>query len=500
GPSGLAAAFRLVEAGRSGRPVEVTVFEASERPGGSIGTDEREGFRVERGADGFITDKPALIDLARRLGITSRLLRTEPTSQGALVVRDGALHPIPTGFSMMAPTRVRAFLASPLLSPLGRLRALAESALPRGPARDDESLASFVRRRFGHETLARLAQPLVGGIYGADPELLSLRSTMPRFLEAEQRSRSVMLGLRRQARAASKAAAGQASAGKAASQASAGPASAAAGRPGDASGREASGARYSLFASFDHGMQVLIDALVAALPPGVLRLASPVRSLAPDGDGALVTTAAGTDRFDRVIVALPAARTARLVEAFDPLLAQRLVRIVHGSCATVNLAFTRRQALPSVYGLVIPSAERRPSVAMTFASRKWAGRAPADGDLLRVFLGERLAEDATDERLVTLARDELRSLLGVRDEPRFAVVHRYLSAMPQYHVGHHERAAAIEARASAHPWLALAGNALHGVGLPDAVRSGERAAERALDAGSAPAAARPAPALLPVSK
>ena len=449
GPSGLAAAFRVVELAREqGKAVDLSVLEASDRPGGAIGTDEVEGFRVERGADGFITDKPALIALARRLGIEDRLVRPEPAQQGASVVKDGQLFPIPEGFSMMAPTGIRAFLASPLLTPRGKLRAMGEVLLPRGAPRDDESLASFVRRRFGGEVLERLAQPLIGGIYGANPELLSLRATMPRFLDAEQSSRSVTLGLRRQAARAA---------------------------------QTAHGARYSLFASFDRGMQVLVDALVAALPEGALRLSSPLGGVTPDGEGGATLLVRGQpERFDRVILALSSRAAARLLEPTDALLARRLEQIHHGSCALVNMGFDRRFEALRGYGVVIPDAERRPSIAMTFASRKWAGRAPAGADLIRVFLGEQLSEEADDERLVQVARGELKALLGIDAAPRVTVLRRYLGAMPHYHVGHLARLATIERQAAAHPWLSIAGNSLRGVGVPDAVKAGEEAAERAM--------------------
>lgn len=448
GPSGLAAAFRVGElAKQQGRAIALSLFEGSERPGGAIGTDEIDGFRIERGADGFITDKPALIELARRLGIESRLIRPEAAQQGACVVKGGALLPIPEGFSMMAPTGIRAFLTSPLLSPAGKLRAMGEVLLPRGAPRDDESLASFVRRRFGAEVLERLAQPLVGGIYGADPELLSLRATMPRFLEAERSARSVTLGLRRQAARAA---------------------------------QTAHGARYSLFASFDQGMQVLVDALVKALPEGALRLGAPVEALQSSGEEVELLLPGERLRFDRVIVALSSSASARLLSGVDPVLARRLAQLAHGSCALVNMGFGRRFSSLRGYGVVIPEVEHRPSIAMTFASRKWAGRAPEGCDLIRVFLGEQLSEEADDATLIQVARGELRALLGVSEEPRVTLLRRYVGAMPHYHVGHLARAEAIEQRARTHRWLELAGNGLRGVGVPDAVKAGELAAERAL--------------------
>jgi oxygen-dependent protoporphyrinogen oxidase len=451
GVTGLAAAYRVVEIARERRiDLDLQVIDRSTRPGGIIGTDEIEGFRVERCADGFITEKPALIELARRLGIEHRLVRTLPAPHGAFVAHRGSLEPIPAGFSMMAPTQLRAFWRSPLLSTRGKLRALGEVLVPRRAVNEDESLASFVRRRFGDELLAQLAQPLVGGIYGADPELLSLRATMPRFLDEELSSGSVTLGLRQKARAAK---------------------------------QEASGARYSLFASFDHGMQVLVDTLVAALPTGALRSGVEVTGLSRSGEETLVATRTGTERFDRVILALPAWPAARLLDPFSPLAARKLGSITHGSAATVTFGF-RERSIPerlAGYGFVVPRAEGRPSLAGTFASRKWPDRAPGSSDLVRVFLGDQLAEQASDEELARIARQELRALAGIDGEAIFTRIVRYLGTMPQYHVGHLDRARSIEQRLAIDtPWLAVAGIALRGVGLPDAVRAGETAAEQAL--------------------
>lgn len=446
GPSGLAAAHRLIEGATPARPVEVNVYESADRAGGGIGTDAIEDFLVERGADGFLAEKPALIDLARRLKIDDRLIRTQPATGGASIVHNGKLVPIPDGFSMMAPTKLRPFLASPLLSPAGRLRALAEVLLPRGGPGHDESLASFVRRRFGPEVLERLAQPLVGGIYGADPELLSLRATMPRFLDEETDSRSVTLGLRRKARGAA----------------------------------SAQGARYGLFASFDRGMQVLVDALVNALPAGSLHLGHAVERLVPEGRRVQLTTRGETTTFDHVILALPSRAAARLLAPVDSTLTHRLEQLQLGSCATINLGFDTRAPGLVGYGVVIPDSEQRPSIAMTYASRKWANRAPSSGDLIRVFIGDELAEETDDGELEAIARAELRTLVGITARPRFVVIRRHLAAMPRYLVGHLDRVAAIERRAAGHPWLVLAGNSLRGVGIPDAVMSGEKAAEGVL--------------------
>ncbi|MEO2168026.1 MAG: protoporphyrinogen oxidase, partial [bacterium] len=186
GITGLAAAHRLVE--KAGDAVDIRILEATNRPGGVIHTHIEGDLLLELGPDSIITEKPWAVDLCRRLGIDGELIPTQAEFRRTLVVRDGKLLPLPEAFQMMAPGKLRPFLASKILSWPGRLRALLDLVLPRGgpPPGGDETLGSFVRRRLGREVLERIAQPVIGGIYTADPEKLSLGSTMPRFLELER--------------------------------------------------------------------------------------------------------------------------------------------------------------------------------------------------------------------------------------------------------------------------------------------------------------------------
>jgi oxygen-dependent protoporphyrinogen oxidase len=446
GLSGLSAAYRLREL----RPdVMVTLVEAGTRAGGWVGTDEREGFLIERGADGFLDEKPAARLLARRLGLESRMVGTQPSPVGSAIVHRGKLEPIPDGFSIMSPTKLRAMITTPLLSARGKARLLLEPLVPRGD-REDESLSSFVTRRFGREVAERLAQPLASGIYGADPEMLSLRATMPRFLAEEEASGSVLLGLRKKARAQHLV---------------------------------AKGARYQLFQSFDRGMQVLVDALVAQVP--TIRFGAKTTRVLVRDDGVTVETDTGPIEADGVILAVNARVASRLVQ--DERLANALGDIPHGSAATVALVYPSAQVPATVqgYGFVVPSREGRASIAATYLSRKWPNRAPAGFDIIRVFLGGPSSPDllsAPTETMVDVARRELAALVGLPEsvEPRFTIVNRASYAMPQYFVGHLHRARFIDELVRQTPRLALAGNSLDGVGIPDAIASGERAAARLL--------------------
>ena len=457
GMAGLAAAHRLVEVtAERGPALTLTLLEAAPRLGGTIHTERVDGFLVESGPDSFISEKPWALALAERLGLGPRLQRTEDRFRRTYVVHAGRLHPLPEGFLLMAPTQFWSVARSPLLSWRGKARMALDLVLPRRRADGDESLASFVTRRLGREALERVAAPLVAGIYTTDPERLSLQATMPRFQALEREHRSLILGLRRSATARETAG--------------------------------ASGARWSLFVTLAGGMAELVEALAARLPLGSVRLGSPAVAVSRGpSDAAWVVRLPDGRRLpaDGVILAGEAHRMAGLVRDLDGDLARLLDDIPYASSATVSLAYPRAAVQHPLdgFGFIVPRGEGLSVLACTFSSVKYPGRAPEGFVLLRGFLGGAQgaglpAED--DAGLVRLASTDLAPLLGITGAPVLARVARHPRAMPQYEVGHLDRAATIEAHVAALPGLALAGTAYRGVGIPDAVRSGEAGADHLL--------------------
>jgi oxygen-dependent protoporphyrinogen oxidase len=475
GISGLAAAHELTRHARAHDPaLEVLLLEASARLGGTIRTHTREGFLLEGGPDAFISEKPEALTLAKQLGLDARLLETNAAHRRSFIVGGGRLRPVPEGFHLLAPSRFRPFLTTDIFSWAGKARMSLDLFLPRrAPVDgDDESLANFVRRRFGREALERMAQPMVGGIYTADPEQLSLRATMPRFLDMERADRSIILAMWRARRRAATGTLGT------------------------------SGARYSLFLSFDGGMQTLTDALAHALPHGTARLNTTVEAIGFDretrqwnlriaGDAARGGETAGgaTVAADALCLALPAYASARLLGGIDAELAAELGSIPYASSATVNLAF-RRADIPHPldgFGFVVPFVERRKTLACTFSSVKFAGRAPAGHALLRAFVGGALQPEmyALDEEgMIDAVREDLRALLGIERAPLFAHVERWPRSMAQYHLGHLARIERIRRRLQHFPTLQLAGNAYGGAGIPDCIRSGHAAAKEMMKLGT----------------
>ncbi len=476
GITGLAAAHRCRELDPT---VEIVLLEASDRWGGVLETVCSDGFLLERSADNFISNVPYAVNLCRRLGLESELLSTDDRYRRAFVVRRGRLYPVPDGFMLMAAQKAWPVLTSRLLSPWGKARLLGEYFVPSRPV-DDESLASFARRRLGREAFERLVQPLVGGIYTADAEKLSLAATLPRFLEMERVHGGLIRAALRQRKQERGAAA----------------------TPGAAKGE--SGARYSLFLAPRLGMAQMVEALVQKLAGAHLVGNATVRQItpSPQGDwevrfraeatgGAALPGAQAAEggqtlvRAHGVLIATPAYHAAGLVGGFDAGLADELNRIEYAGSAIVSLGYRRDQVRHRLdgFGFVVPAVENRSILAGSFSSVKFAGRAPDDCVLIRVFLGGASHPELVElpeSELQAIAERELKSLLGTSGAPRLAMATRWRRRMPQYHLGHVERVARIEAAAARHAGLELAGSAYRGVGIPDCIRSGESAAERLL--------------------
>jgi oxygen-dependent protoporphyrinogen oxidase len=461
GITGLTAAYRLTQAARTREvPLEVILLEASGRLGGTVATHFQDGLLMEQGPDCFLSAKPGGVRLCEELGLSDELISTTTQYRQSFIVRAGRLVPVPQGFYLMAPGSWRSLLTTPVFSWRGKLRMALDLVVPRRTATADESLAQFVTRRLGREALERMAQPMVGGIYTADPQSLSMQATMPQFLEMEQQHGSLIRAMLQKQRSAS----------------SATPAG-------------TSGPRYGMFASFRHGMQTLVDALAAHLPASTVRRHTPVQRLQRIAD---------TQRWlvhldqqpaleaDAVCVSLPAPQAGQLLRAVDDTLATALQAIPYASSAIVNLVCARTQVSHPLDGMgfVVPAIEQRALLACSFSSVKFAGRAPQDQVLLRAFVGGALQQEQlahSDAKIQQAVVHDLRSLLGLTGEPPVMRVTRHLEAMPQYHVGHLDRVAHIASRTAHCPGLVLAGNAYHGVGIPDCISSAERAAQSLLE-------------------
>lgn len=448
GITGLAAAHAALRY-KGLDPSQVLLVEGSDRVGGHVRTLEKQGFLLECGPDCFLNEKPQALELVQELGLEQELISTSPQARQSFLVRGQKLLPVPSGLYLLAPARLGPFFGSSILSWPGKLRVAWEMFVPRRPT-EDESLASFVRRRLGREALERLAQPMVAGIYAADPEHLSLRATFPKFLEYEARYGSILRGLRRQRHAP-----------------------------------PSSGPRYSLFLSFKKGMETLVRALEKKVSHS-LKTQWPVAALEQKGP---LWHVQGPNRevltAKRLCLAVPSFIAAKLLAKLDGSLSRSLDSLPYTSVAVVNLAYQQAdlKLLPQGAGFVVPACENQSLLACSFSHQKFEGRAPQGHGLLRAFLGGALRPDlpelAESELLARLKKD-LQDLLGISGPPLFAVVSRHPSSLPQYPVGHLEKKKIIRRKCDAYPGLALAGSSWDGVGIPDCIVSAQSAIGRLL--------------------
>jgi len=445
GISGLAAAFRLRELARQhSTELELAVYERSAGVGGCVRTLYEDGLVLELGPDSLLVDKPRAADLLRRLHLEDRIVDMRAEFKGARIVHNGRLHRIPPDFRLFTPTSLPALLASGIFSPLGLARAAMEPLIPKRKGIGDESLASFVTRRFGREVLDRLAQPLIGGIYSGDPQRLSMRATLPQFLDLEQRYGSLLRAMQ------------------------------------SANSRVAA----PRLASLQDGTGSIIEALRAQIGEAI-RTSAEVVQLRRESEVWTIGFADGTSaQANAVICALPAYAAAALLREQEPRAAELLDGIRYNSIATVNLAYDANAAaqLPRSTGFVVPFVEERRITAATFTTQKYPHRSPEGVVLARAFIGGALQPqllDYSDDEIARIAHEELTLLAGITAKPKRALVTRWDRLLPEYGVGHVERVREIERRTFGIGGLTLAGSAYRGVGIPDCVQTGEAGAESA---------------------
>lgn len=427
GISGLACAYYLRRGGHD-KSVEAVVFDPT--PGGLIGSVNIEGCLLETGPESWLASKPWAEQLIRELGMSDQIAGSNDAQRRTYVLRDGRFLTLPAGLQMVVPTRLSPVLGTELFGWGTKFRMAAE--IFRNPkALPDRSVSQFVADHFGDEAVDYLAEPLLAGVYGGSPDFLSAASVLPKFVGYEQRFGSAIVGALREKRGPS-------------------------GQP--------------IFKSLRNGMGSLIDALrerVTVVPDRVesIRLNANWQ----------VFAGGEWQEFDQVIICCGANRAAPLMNPVDARLGELLASIPHSGSAIWTFGYRREDIGHPLdaFGFLVPRRERGAIMACTWVATKWAGRVPEDKAVLRCF--------STDANISDHAmRADLARLMGVTAEPLFSLCNRWPDAMPQYTVGHGERVAEIEALVDQIPGLHLAGNAYHGIGIPDCVKSARTVAARAL--------------------
>ncbi len=455
GVAGLAAAYRFQEEHGAG-DIECTVLEGSDRFGGKICTLYENGFTLERGPDSFISQKPWALELCKKIGLGDELIGTNPTHTKTFVYLGGKMVTLPDGLSLVVPTKFLPFAFTQLFTIPGKIRMGFDLIIPKRRSKEDESLASFMRRRLGEEALQRMAQPMMAGIYAADPETMSLHSTFPMIAQTEQKYRSLILGMLA-AKAKRAAATGNS--------------------------QPKGYTPYTFFVTLKRGLGSMIERLVERSPDILFKKNARVSKFSRKEDRWEIVLESGeTLTADAVIVATPANVTARLVQDVAPKVTELLEQIPFVSTAAVTLAY-KKETFPHNlrgFGFVVPNSEGRKITACTWVSSKFAGRVPEGYVLLRSYVGGALNEERAEKseaEILEMVESELQSIMGFSVKPEFAKVFQYKKGNVQYRVGHGKLVESIYAELKGLPGLYVAGSAYNGIGIPDCVRDGTRVAE-----------------------
>jgi oxygen-dependent protoporphyrinogen oxidase len=430
GISGLAAAHELHR-----RRIPFLLLEKAPRYGGVIRTEHVDGFVVDAGADALLTHKPAGIGLCAELGVEVSSAR----STRAFIARRGRLRALPDAGVFGIPTNWKSFAVSRAFSPAGKLRMAAEYFLRPSPERSgrDESIASFIARRFGREALERLGEPLLAGIHGGDAARLSMRALFPRFLDLERSDGSVIRGLRRL-------------------------------RPKSAA------VAASPFVSIRGGTETLVQALVGSLPAASLMADATATALEWRGEWRVHLATGRHVDAPTVLLATPPRAIANLVEPVDAEMSGLFAHLKDVPLITVALGYRCLDGNHPLVGsgFVVPKSEHASVNAVSWMSSKWTDRAPGNHVLLRASVGGARNPGAASwstTDLVLRVRHDVRRYLGVSVAPVLSRVYRMPHAGVQLEVGHLDVVDKIQAHLEDLPGLFVSAAGVRGVGLADCV-------------------------------
>ncbi len=442
GISGLACAYRLQQLG-----LGVIVFESNSAVGGMIESVEKDGFLFEAGPQSF-QGTPTLLELIRELGLEVQLQEADPRAP-RYVLLHGHLRKIP-----MSP---QALLASTLLNPVSRWKIASEPFKKSQPPTEEESVAAFVRRKFGHEILEYLVAPFVSGVYAGDPEKLSLKAAFPTLDEWERQFGSVLRGAMK-----------------------------------SRTPKEKRTAQPPL-CSFTHGVAALPSAMAAKLGDSLqynIRAVSVDFARAEERADASATCEVrivqnGQEHAvsaSAVVIATPAYAAAHLLETFSPHLAQTLSGIVYAPVAVVASIYYRQQVGDPLegFGFLVPRSEKVRTLGTVWNSSLFPGRAREGSVTFTSFIGGATDPDIIqlhEENIAAIVAEENARILGITGPPVEIAVWKYPRALPQYNLGHGHIVESIRDAERASPGLFFAGNYLEGPAVGKCVENGFQTAE-----------------------
>jgi len=430
GISGLSLAYFLLKK----EPfLEIKLLEATDRVGGKILSEKKNGFLCESGANGFLNNRQLTIDFIKELSL--EILKSNNIARKRFIYYNGKLHLLPTSFEQ--------FLFSGFISLWGKIRLLYEVFIPPRKDNVDENISSFAKRRLGIEIYEKLIDPMVSGIFAGDSERLSIKSCFPRIYEIEQKYGSLFKGLFKIRREKSKKI-----------------------------GPLPSG----ILVSFYDGMEIVTKRLKNILEKKIYT-SKKVEGIELRNNYYTLKTSDGENIDSEVVVlATPAYETSYILKEFDIKLSKILSEIPYPSVSVVCMGFKKDNFLCNVngFGFLVPSSEGRNILGTLWDSSIFPNRAPEGYILLRSMVGGAKNPEIAlknDNELVEIVLKELKEIMGINVFPEFVSIYRHEKAIPQYNIGHTKRLAELKNILKNYKGLYITGNAYKGIGFNDCLQS-----------------------------
>ncbi|WP_026905687.1 protoporphyrinogen oxidase [Paucisalibacillus globulus] len=451
GITGLSAAYYLHKNIKENNlPYQIKLVEAGKRLGGKINTYKRDGFIIERGPDSIIARKKPGVKLVEELGLKDQMVRNG-TGQSYILVQ-GKLHKMPKGAFMGIPMEIDPFLQSELVSSSGKERALLDLEMGKGEEMVDQSLGSFLRRRFGDELVDNEIEPLLSGIYSGDIDEMSLMATFPNFYQLEQKYGSLIKGLNEVMP-----------------------------KPAKTTGKTP-----GVFFSFEDGLEVIVDKLVEKLDQQSILLETPVDHVEKKETGYHIVLGNGDVIKAAAVIATTSHQTLpKMFKNYDFL--NIFNDVPSSSVANVALAFDQSAIKQDIdgTGFVVSRNSDFRITACTWTHKKWPSSTPEGKALIRCYVGrpsDHEIVDLPDDELIEIVLKDLNKTMNITAKPDFSVISRWKNVMPQYTVGHLERIEQVRVEANEQlPGVYFAGSSFEGVGIPDCIDQAEKAVYQVME-------------------
>ncbi|MGD9898467.1 MAG: protoporphyrinogen oxidase [Calditrichaceae bacterium] len=437
GISGLTTAHNLVKKG-----IKVKILEKNSRAGGSIRTEEKDGFLVEYGPNSALETTPLLGELFKELKIDHQLIYASEKSNNRYIVRGGKLQALPM--------KALDFLKSSLFSTNAKLRLFKEPFIAPSPAETRETLAEFVERRLGKEFLDYAIDPFVAGVFAGLPEKLCVQSAFPKLYEVEQKYGSLIKGTIRGARERKKS-------------------------------KETSKQHAKMF-SFEDGLQTVINALVKEIGDNLVADAE-ITGISKSKDGGYEVSYRNEGeeiliRTKSVLLTVPAHVYEKLPIHFELTPGDFFKTIPYPPVTMVFFGYKKKPENVNLdgFGFLIPRKENKKILGSIWSSTIFPNRAPEGGAAFTTFVGgSRQPENAmlSEDKITEMVEEDFKSLLGISQKPDVVVIKRWEKAIPQYNLEHIEMIGSVEKFEQMNPGMFISGNFRGGISVADCVKQAD---------------------------